>query len=440
MTIVETNIKQPDIFLKSLFEAATYSANPRHCLPPQLMGIITSPPKGKVVVIGAGKAAGSMAQSFEHFWLEHFPAVPLNGMVITRYGHALTCRHIDVVEAGHPLPDVNGTLAANKIFELANTLTKDDLVVCLISGGCSALLSLPADGIELEEKRALTQQLLASGATIHEMNCVRKHLSKIKGGRLAKASYPAQVLTLCISDVPGDELHTIGSGPTVPDPTQLEDAINILNKYGISYSTRILEHLSNQENETPKPGAPVFGKTKISLIATPQLALEAAAKEAHKVGLNAVILGDAIEGEAREVARVHAAITGQVLRHNQPAPAPVVLLSGGETTVTIKGTGRGGRNTEFLLAFAITLFERSNQHLSRVSAIACDTDGIDGTEDNAGALYLPSTFQMAREQNINLVKALQENDGYGAFKKLGNLVITGPTLTNVNDFRAILIQ
>ena len=272
------------------------------------------------------------------------------------------------------------------------------------------------------------------------MNCVRKHLSKIKGGRLAKASYPAQVLTLCISDVPGDELHTIGSGPTVPDPTQLEDAINILNKYGISYSTRILEHLSNQENETPKPGAPVFGKTKISLIATPQLALEAAAKEARKVGLNAVILGDAIEGEASEVARVHAAITGQVLRHNQPAPAPVVLLSGGETTVTVKGTGRGGRNTEFLLAFAITLFERSNQHLSRVSAIACDTDGIDGTEDNAGALYLPTTFQMAREQNINLAKALQENDGYGAFKKLGNLVITGPTLTNVNDFRAILIQ
>ncbi len=440
MALLETIIKKPDIFLKSLFEAATCSADPRHCLPPQLTNIISSPPKGKVVVIGAGKAAGSMALSFEHFWLNNFPGAPLTGMVITRYGHALTCRYIDVIEAGHPLPDVNGTLAANKIFELANSLTKDDLVVCLISGGCSALLSLPADGIGLEEKQSLTQQLLASGATIHEMNCVRKHLSKIKGGNLAKAIYPAQVLTLCISDVPGDELHTIGSGPTVPDPTQLEDAKNILSKYRISPSKRILQHLSNQKNETPKPYDTAFSTSKISLIATPQLALEAAVKEANRVGVNAMVLGDAIEGEAREVARVHAAITSQVLRYNQPAPAPIVLLSGGETTVTVRGTGRGGRNTEFLLAFAITLFERSNQYLPRVSAIACDTDGIDGTEDNAGALYLPSTFQRAQKENIDLVKALQENDGYRVFRELGNLVMTGPTLTNVNDFRAILVQ
>ena len=440
MALLETIIKKPDVFLESLFRAATCSADPKNCLPPQLKNIINAPPKGKVVVIGAGKAAGSMANAFENFWLKSFPATPLYGIVVTRYGHTLNCKHIDVIEAGHPLPDANGTSAANKIFELARGLTKDDLAVCLISGGCSALLSLPADGIELEEKRSLTQELLHSGATIHEMNCVRKHLSKIKGGKLAKAIYPAKVLTFCISDVPGDELHTIGSGPTVPDPTQLKDAVNIIKKYQMSPSEKILQHLSNPENETPKTDDPVFRNTQISLIATPQLALQAAVNQANKFGINALVLGDAIEGEAREVARVHAAITSQVLRHNQPAPAPVVLLSGGETTVKVKGTGRGGRNTEFLLAFAITLFERSKQHLPRVSAIACDTDGIDGTEDNAGALYLPTTFQRARNQDINLVKALYENDGYTVFQDLGDLVITGPTLTNVNDFRAILIQ
>lgn len=432
-------MENPKEFLTSLFYDAVNSADPKNCLSSHLTKILDTPPRSRTMVIGAGKAAGSMAKALEDFWLENYPNHSLEGLVITRYGHRINCKNIEVVEAGHPIPDASSTIAANKLLNLCENLTSNDLAICLISGGCSSLLSIPATGIELEDKQSLTQKLLKSGATIHEMNCIRKHLSKIKGGRLARTIAPAKLITLCISDVPGDELDVIGSGPTVADPTFYSDAIKILEKYKIKPSIKILHHLSEAKEETPKPGDVLFGCNKTALIATPQLALEAAAERAQKSGITPLILGDAIEGEAREVARMHAGITNQVLRHQQPAPSPMVLLSGGETTVNVRGNGRGGRNVEFLLALAMSFRERSSEYLSRISAIACDTDGIDGTEDNAGAIYLPDTLERVKAQKIDLQRALDINDGYSVFKDLGDLFFTGPTLTNVNDFRAILI-
>ena len=426
-------------FLRSLFDAAVAAADPINSLPEYLINLQISPPKGRTIVLGAGKAGGSMAKALEEFWDEHFPEKPIEGLVITRYGHSVDCKNIDIIEASHPVPDEAGVRGAERLLSLTNSLTRDDLVICLISGGASALLSLPARGISTSEKQGLTTQLLRSGATIHEINAVRKHLSAIKGGRLAKAIAPASILTFCISDVPGDELDVIGSGPTVGDPTFFADALHVLKKYNIQASANILNHLNTSGDETPKPNSEIFKNCQNILVATPQMALEAASKVAISAGITPLIIGDAIEGEARDVASVHAGIISQILRHNQPGTAPLVLLSGGETTVTVKGSGRGGRNVEFLLALATKLKERSNIHLNRVSAIACDTDGIDGTEKNAGALYLPDTIKRAYAADLSPEDYLNNNDGYTFFEKLGDLVETGPTLTNVNDFRAILV-
>ena len=426
-------------FLRSLFDAAVAAADPINSLPAHLINLQNSPPKGRTIVLGAGKAGGSMAKALEEFWAKYFPEKPIEGLVITRYGHSVDCKNIDIIEASHPVPDEAGVRGAERLFSLTHNLTKDDLVICLISGGASALLSLPANGITASEKQDLTAQLLRSGATIHEINAVRKHLSAIKGGRLAKAIAPAKILTFCISDVPGDRLDVIGSGPTVGDPTFFADALNVLNKYNIQASTNILNHLHTARDETPKPNSEIFNNCQNILVATPQMALEAASKIAISSGVTPLIIGDSIEGEARDVASVHAGIISQILRHNQPATAPLVLLSGGETTVTVRGSGRGGRNVEFLLALATKLKERSKTQLNRVSAIACDTDGIDGTEKNAGALYLPDTIERAYAADLSPEDYLNNNDGYTFFEKLGDLVETGPTLTNVNDFRAILV-
>jgi glycerate 2-kinase len=412
--------------LRALFDAAVTRALPAVCVPPHL----PEPPKGRTIVVGAGKAAAAMAKIVEDNWQG-----PISGLVVTRYGHAVPTAKIEVVEASHPVPDAAGMEAARRILKLVQGLGPDDLVLSLMSGGASALLALPADGVSLEEKRAVNKALLKSGAGIGEMNCVRKHLSAIKGGRLAAAAAPSRMVTLMISDVPGDDPSVIGSGPTVPDPTHCADALAILQKYRIEVSPQITELLSSGRLETPKPGDACFANTETRMMVTPQASLEAAATVALKAGYRPVILGNALEGEARDVALVHAGIARQVAGFDQPAPAPCVLLSGGETTVTVKGNGRGGRNAEFLLALAVALDGDAG-----ISAIAGDTDGIDGTEDNAGAILLPDTLARAASKGISAKALLANNDGYSFFQGLGDLVVTGPTLTNVNDFRAIVID
>ncbi|MEM7775889.1 MAG: glycerate kinase [Pseudomonadota bacterium] len=411
--------------LQTLFAAAVKSADPAHCVAPNL----PSPPSGRTIVVGAGKAAAAMARAFEVAW-----AGPCEGVVVTRYGHTVPTDQIRVIEAAHPVPDAAGEDAARQVMAAVTGLTSDDLVVCLMSGGASALLTMPAGDLTLDDKQAVNRALLKSGATIGEMNCVRKHLSAIKGGQLAKAAMPARVVTLAISDVPGDGPEVIGSGPTVPDPTTRTDALALLDAYKIEPPPRVRAWLDTPASETPKVGDQAFATSEFHLIATPQAALEAAAAVARQHGVTPVIIGDAIEGEAREVAIVHAGIARQIARHGQPAAPPAVLLSGGETTVTVRGTGRGGRNAEFLLALAVALGGDP-----RIAAIACDTDGIDGTEDNAGAVVLPDTIARATAAGLDLSSRLSDNDGYGVFQALGDLVMTGPTLTNVNDFRAILV-
>ncbi|MBT3401340.1 MAG: glycerate kinase [Rhodospirillaceae bacterium] len=432
-------MQDPETFLKSLFEAAVTAADPAKCLPPHLKRILADPPKGRTVVLGAGKAGGAMARAVENYWQANCPERPLEGLVVTRYEHGIACDRIEVIEAAHPVPDAAGRDAAGRILDLAKSLGPDDLALCLMSGGGSALLSLPADDVSFDDKRVLTDDLLRSGATIHEMNCVRKHLSAIKGGRLAAAIAPARLVALAISDVPGDELDVIASGPTVPDPTTYADASALLAKYAITPPDSIANRLESAIEETPKPGDPVFERAETVLVARPQASLEAAAMVARAAGITPVILGDAIEGEAREVATVMAGIAQQAARHGQPSPAPCVLLSGGETTVTVRGNGRGGRNAEFLLAFAVAIAERAHDCRDRISAIACDTDGIDGTEDNAGALYLPDSLDRADANGLSPATFLADNDGYSFFQALDDLIITGPTLTNVNDFRAVLV-
>jgi glycerate 2-kinase len=420
----------PRALLGRLFDAALSAADPARVVPPNL----PTPPKGRTLVVGAGKAAAAMAMAVEQHWQG-----ALEGLVVTRYGHGLPCRRIEVIEAGHPVPDAAGTRAAQAMMERLNGLGADDLVLCLISGGGSALLVLPAQGVALDDKRAVTRALLASGATISEFNCVRKHLSAIKGGRLAAAAAPARVVTLAISDVPGDDPAVIASGPTVADPTTFADARGILAKYRIEAPPAIAAYLTAAAEESPKPGDPRLARTEYRLIATPQGALEAVAAAAREAGVTPVIISDSIEGEARDVALVHAAMAQQVAAGRfvvgvEALEPPVVLLSGGETTVTVRGKGRGGRNAEFALALAIAL-----DGAEGIYAIACDTDGIDGTEDNAGALIAPDTLRRAQSKGIDLKARLANNDGYGAFSALGDLVVTGPTRTNVNDFRAILI-
>ena len=415
----------PREILRRLFDAAIAAADPALCVPPHL------PPDdgGRLIVIGAGKASAAMARAVEQHW-----SGPLDGLVVTRYGHGVPCERIEIVEAAHPVPDAAGEAAALRIFDKLRGLNENDRVLALISGGGSALLAAPADGVTLAEKRALTSALLKSGASIGEINCVRKHLSASKGGRLALAAWPAQVLTLAISDVPGDDPAVIASGPTVGDPTTAVDAIKVLDFYGIVSLPSLRVRLESGALETPKPGDPRLARSEFRLIASPRQMLEAAANAARQLGITPLILGDAIEGEAREVGKVLAGMAISCVRHEIPAKKPCVLLSGGETTVTLKGEGRGGRNTEFLLGLALALDGAVGIH-----ALAADTDGIDGSEDNAGAFVGPDTLRKAREIGLDIRAHLAKNDAWGYFSVLDDLMVTGPTRTNVNDFRAILV-
>ena len=415
--------------LRSLFDAAVAAADAACCLP----AFLPPPPTGRLVVVGAGKAAAAMAKAVEDSWRGDLAR--LSGIVVTRYGHGLPTRRIEVVEASHPAPDAAGQQAAARILDAVTGLATDDLVLVLLSGGGSALLAAPMAGITLDQKRAVTKALLACGASIGEINCVRKHLSAIKGGRLAQAAAPARVLTLAISDVPGDDLSTIASGPTVPDPTSCADALEIVDRYAIALPAAARDALLCGAAETTKPGAEGFARCESHVVATAQSALAAAADAARAQGIVPLVLGDAIEGEAREAARVLGGIALSCAAHGVPLAAPCVLLSGGETTVTVKGHGRGGRNAEFLLGLTLALGGHP-----RIHAIACDTDGIDGSEDNAGALLVPDTPVRAAAGGIDLRARLADNDAYGVFSALGDLVVTGPTRTNVNDFRAILIE
>jgi len=412
--------------LRDMFDAAVDAAQPALCVPRHL----PPAPKGRLVVIGAGKASAAMARAVEDHWHG-----PLSGLVVTRYGYAVPCKRIEVVEAAHPVPDAAGEAAARRLLEFVGGLTADDLVLCLISGGGSSLLPLALPGLTLADKQALNRALLASGAGIGEMNCVRRHLSAIKGGRLAAACHPAPVLNLLLSDVPGDDPTGIASGPTVADPTTCADAMSILHRYGIDVPPRALDLLESGEGESLKPGDARLPPVETRFIATPQMALEAAARVAQDAGLTPCILGDAIEGEARDVAKTMAGIALQVARRGQPVAAPCVLLSGGETTVTVRGHGRGGRNVEFLLSLGIALNGEPGIH-----ALAGDTDGVDGQEEIAGALLTPDTLARARALGLRPRERLDDNDGHGFFEALGDSVVTGPTLTNVNDFRAIVID
>ncbi len=413
------------ILLRSMFDAAVAAAMPDQCVPRNL----PAKPKGRTIVVGTGKASAAMAQALEKYWNG-----PLSGLIVTRYGHAVPCKQIEIIEAAHPVPDDAGTMGARRMLAMVQGLKKDDLVIALISGGGSALLSLPAEGISVEEKRAVNRALLKSGAPISEMNCVRKHLSAIKGGRLAAAAHPARVVSLVISDVPGDDLAAVGSGPTVADPTTFAQARAIIAKYHIDAPQSVIRHLDQAIDETPKPGDSRLAGVETRLIASPQKSLEAAAAIARKAGITPLILGDSIEGEAREVGFVMAGIALQSRRFGQPMPAPCVLISGGETTVTVKGTGAGGRNVEFLLALALKL-----DGAEKIMALAADTDGVDGAREVAGAFIASDTLSRARALGIDPWASLANNDGHGFFEKLGDQIITGPTLTNVNDFRAVYI-
>ena len=418
--------ESPAGLLRALFDAAVAAAQPAL----SLAAFLPEAPRGRTVVIGAGKAATTMAQALDAAW----PAA-LSGVVVTRHGQRQPCRRIEVLEAAHPVPDAHSVAAAARMLDAVRGLGADDLVICLISGGGSALLVQPAAGLTLADKQAINRALLASGADIAAMNCVRKHLSAIKGGRLAAACAPARVVTLAISDVPGDEPAVIASGPTVADATSCTDALAILDRYRITLPPAVRAALEAGELETPKPDDACFARCEYHLIATPMRSLEAAAAVARAAGVTPLILGDALEGEAAEVAKVHAGIARSIAQHGRPLAAPCVLLSGGETTVTVRGRGRGGRNVEFLLALAVAL----DGH-PRVHALAADTDGVDGAEDIAGALCDPTTLARARALGIDPKASLADNDGHGFFGALGDALVTGPTDTNVNDFRAILVR
>ncbi|WP_068083693.1 glycerate kinase type-2 family protein [Polycladidibacter stylochi] len=419
--------QDPKAFLRHLFYEAVEAALPKN----KIRAYLPSPPPegGRVVVIGAGKASAAMAQELEACWHG-----PLTGLVVTRYGHGADCKHIEIVEAGHPLPDETGAKAAQTILELVKDLGENDLVIGLFSGGGSALLPMPQDDISLNEKQQINRALLLSGASIGEMNCVRRHLSQIKGGHLAKACAPARIVNLLISDVPGDAPSTIASGPLVGDATTCADALEILERYRIAISSRIRAGLTSGQFETVSPEILDTQSIHTHVIARTQLSLEAAANAAQSMGVSAHILGDSLEGEARDVGRVHAGIAAQVLNHQQPFSSPCVLLSGGETSVTVKGNGRGGRNVEFLLSCLLACEAGSN-----IYALAADTDGVDGLEEIAGAVFGPDSFKRAKAMGLNPLEFLKRNDGHSFFEALGDQIITGPTRTNVNDFRALLI-
>jgi len=421
---MRAGLDDPRQWLQALFSVAVAAADPRQVLAPRL------PPdaRGRAIVIGAGKAAAAMASALEQHWDGE-----LSGLVVTPYGHAAPCERIEVVEAAHPIPDGHGTAAAHRILALVGGLQADDRVVCLLSGGGSALLSLPAPGITLADKQAINRQLLRCGAAIDDINCVRRHVSAIKGGRLARACQPARVITYAISDVPGDHAHTIASGPTVPDPTTSAQALAILRRHGIALAPHITAWLESPASETLKAGDAAFARGEFHLVATPGQSLQAAASAARGAGVAVLELGDDVQGEAREVGRAHADAARE-LRRGRHAQTPCLILSGGETTVTVAGRGRGGRNTEFLLGLALALDGEPG-----IYALAADTDGLDGAQDSAGAVLGPDSIRRAREQGLDAAALLDDNDSHRFFAALDDLVTTGPTLTNVNDFRAVLV-
>jgi glycerate 2-kinase len=414
--------QSPREFLTGLFDSAIAAVDPARCiaryLPPA--------PPGRIVVVGAGKAAARMAEGVERHYGDR-----VEGMVVTRYGHGAPTRRIEVVEAGHPLPDDAGAHAAARLLALVGQLEADDLVLCLMSGGGSALLSLPAPGITMDDKRALTQALLKSGAPIADMNRVRRHLSAVKGGRLALACHPARVVTLVVSDVPGDDPAVVASGPTIPDGSSGADALAILGRYGIEVPAHVRAVLADPARSAPMPDDLRLVRNEVHVIASARQALDAAAAAARAMGCTPLLLSDRLEGEARAVAAQHADLVRQILAQGVPVAPPCVILSGGETTVTVRGNGRGGRNAEFLLALALALDGQAGVH-----ALACDTDGIDGTEDNAGALIDPGTLARCP---LDARALLEQNDAYRYFEAAGALLVTGPTRTNVNDFRVILV-
>jgi hydroxypyruvate reductase len=412
--------------LETLFHRAVAAAQPERAVRAHL----PRKPAGRTIVIGAGKASAQMAKAFEEAW-----DGPLTGLVVTRYGYAVPCERIEIVEAAHPVPDAAGFLAARRIMEKVSGLSHDDLVVALISGGGSALLPQPAPGLTFEDEQAVNQQLLASGAPIGVMNVIRNELSAIKGGRLAALAAPARVATLVVSDIPGDDPALVASGPTVPLTSTRAEARHLVSLYGLDLPPAVSELLASDLNPAPKPADPPFAHNTVSIIASAAISLEAAAEHARMIGLNPAILSDAVEGEAREVAKVHAAIAREIRRRNRPFTRPALLLSGGETTVTIRGNGRGGRNAEFLLAFAIAI-----EGTMGITVLAADTDGIDGAGDNAGAVADGTTATRMRATGIDPLAALASNDAYNAFRAIGGLFTTGPTGTNVNDFRAIIIR
>lgn len=413
-------------FLVSLFERAVQAADPERAILPYL----PQRPRGRTIVIGAGKGSAQLAAALEKHW-----DGPLEGLVVTRYGYGCPTECIEVFEAAHPVPDENGVIGAKRLMELVHGLSEDDLVIALISGGGSALLPAPPAGLTLEDEIALNRALLASGAPISAMNTIRKHVSEIKGGRLARAAYPARVVSLIVSDIPGDNPAWVASGPTVPDATTPGDALAEIRRYRIDLPAKILDHIASDNAKAPTPDDPAFCRNSHHVIASAAVSLEAAAKAAEEAGIRAVILSDAIEGEAREAGRFHAALAREILARNRPFTRPVVLLSGGETTVTLRGSGKGGRNSEFLLSFALSI-----SGLEGIEALAADTDGIDGSEDNAGAFANGTTAARLIEKGLDPAELLNNNDAWSAFNAVGDLFVPGPTGTNVNDFRAILIR
>ena len=418
-------MQAPRDLLRRMFDAAIAAAQPARCVPRHL----PSPPRGRLVVIGAGKASAAMARAVEDHWTGQ-----LSGLVVTRYGYAVPCERIEIFESAHPVPDAASVEGARRVLETVSGLTADDLVLCLMSGGASSLLVAPIEGLNLADKQLVNRALLKCGASIGEMNCVRRHLSSIKGGRLAAACHPAKVITLVMSDVPGDRPSDIGSGPTVADPTTCADALAIVKRYRMELPRHVIEVLESGRGESIKPDDARLARNEVHLVATPQLALEAAAAVGREGGIPVHLLSDRIEGEARDVGKAMAGIALQVARYGQPFEPPCVLLSGGETTVTVRGEGRGGRNVEFLLSLAIALDGQRGVH-----ALAGDTDGVDGIEELAGAYMGPDTLARAWAKRINPKDALANNDGHGFFEVLGDSIATGPTLTNVNDFRAVLV-
>ncbi len=418
-------ISDPRKFLVSLFDAAVEAADPQRVM----RNFLPAKPKGKTIVIGAGKGSAQMARAFEQCW-----DGPLSGVVVTRYGFGMACERIEIIEASHPVPDKNGLVAAKRLCDAVTGLTGDDLVIALISGGGSALLPAPPEGMSLEDEIAVNRALLASGAPISAMNAVRKHLSTIKGGRLAAMAAPARVVSLIVSDIPGDNPSEVASGPTVPGPATRADALKAVQQYGITLPDNAMARLTSPQADAPRPGDAVFGRNEVHIIASAAVSLEAAAAVAGKAGIEAAILSDAIEGEAREAGKVHAAIAREVAMRNRPFKKPVVILSGGETTVTVKGNGKGGRNSEFLLAFAL-----ATDGLDGVHALAADTDGIDGSETNAGAFSDGGSIQRMRAKSLDPAALLANNDAWSAFNAIGDIFEPGPTGTNVNDLRAILI-